>query len=183
MKLHPTPLPGLMLAQSASHDDERGRFQRVYCAGALAEAGHALPVSQANVSLTRGRGALRGLHFQHPPAGESKLVRCLRGRVFDVAVDLRAGSPTFLRWFGTELAGGDSLAMLIPAGFAHGFQVLGDEAEMLYFHSSPWSPGHEGGLRHDDPRLGIGWPLPVATLSDRDRGHPLLTPDFAGIEP
>ncbi|GAB2670105.1 dTDP-4-dehydrorhamnose 3,5-epimerase family protein [Arenimonas aestuarii] len=175
------PLPGLHLVESLAADDARGRFQRIFCAQELAAIRPDLQVAQTNLSLTRGRGSLRGLHYQSPPSAEWKLVRCLRGSVYDVVVDLRTGSPTFLRWHAVELAGGDKRALFIPEGFAHGFQVLEDEAELLYLHGAPWSPTHEGGLRHDDPRLGIPWPLPASGLSERDLAHPLLTPEFTGI--
>lgn len=183
MILESTPIQGLCLATSEARRDLRGSFRRVFCRQALAGSGQPFEVSQANVSLTLGRGTLRGMHFQNAPAAEAKLVRCLRGRVFDVAVDLRAGSSTFLHWFGVELAGGGSSALLIPRGFAHGFQCLEEECELLYFHDRPWSPGHEAGIRFDDPGIGIQWPLPAKNLSDRDRDHPILPPDFRGVEP
>lgn len=179
--VHETPLPGLAVVESPLHQDDRGLFQRLYCAGSLAASGVDLPVAQANLSLTRGRGTLRGLHFQLAPFADAKLVRCLKGRVFDVAVDLRAGSPTFLKWHATELSEDRPVALFLPQGFAHGFQVLEDEAQLLYFHSSPWMPTHEGGLRYDDPRLAITWPLPVTQVSERDRRHPIVQPDYPGI--
>lgn len=181
LNLIDTPLQGLHLVESLSSNDARGRFQRIFCAQELAALMPGLQIAQANLSLTRGRGSLRGLHYQTPPATEWKLVRCLRGRVYDVAVDLRTNSRTFLQWHAVELTGGDNRALFVPEGFAHGFQVLDVEAELLYLHGAPWSPTHEGGLRHDDPRLGISWPLPPSGLSDRDRAHPLLTPEFSGI--
>ena len=181
MKLHETPLAGLYLIQSVAHADHRGRFERVFCDQDLAPLHDRLRVAQANLSTTLGRGALRGLHYQGPPTLEAKLVRCLRGRVFDVAVDIRAGSPTFLQWHAVELAADQPHSLFIPEGFAHGFQVLSDEAQLLYFHTAAWTPGSEGGLRHDDPALAINWPLPVTAISDRDRTHPLLGPEFKGI--
>lgn len=183
LRLVDTPLPGLRLVEGRVSGDERGQFQRIFCADELAPLHPGLRVAQANLSRTLGRGTLRGLHFQAPPAAEWKLVRCLRGRVFDVAVDLRAGSPTFLSWHAVELSAGEPRAVFLPEGFAHGFQVLDDEAELLYFHGAPWTPAREGGLRHDDPRLGIRWPLPAERLSERDRSHPLLGPDFIGFRP
>lgn len=179
VNLQQTPLAGLCLVQSMARVDQRGRFERLYCEQALAPLHPGLRVAQANLSTTRGRGALRGLHYQGPPGLEAKLVRCLHGRVFDVAVDLRAGSATFLRWHAVELAG--ELSLFIPEGFAHGFQVLSDEAQLLYFHTAAWNPDSEGGLRYDDPALAIGWPLPVTTISARDRAHPLLGAQFRGI--
>lgn len=181
MMLHDTPLAGLVVVETPVRADARGSFQRLFCAQDLADAGHPMAVVQSNLSVTSDRGTVRGMHFQAPPAAEAKLVRCLRGRVFDVAVDLRAGSSTFLRWHGVELSGDRPVALLIPKGFAHGFQVLDGPAELLYFHSAAWTPDCEGGLRHDDPRLGIAWPLPARNLSERDRSHPLLAPDYPGI--
>jgi dTDP-4-dehydrorhamnose 3,5-epimerase len=124
---------------------------------------------------------VRGLHYQRPPQAEAKWVRCLKGRVFDVAVDLRRGSPTFLKWHAVELDGVSMNALLIPEGCAHGFQVLEPESELLYLHTATYTPGLEGAARYDDPRLAIRWPLPVTDLSERDRTHPLLDDSFEGI--
>ncbi len=181
MKLHCTPLQGLCLVESDPRQDERGRFERVFCRESLAALHPGLQVAQANLSLTRGHGSLRGMHYQGPPSLEAKLVRCLSGRVYDVAVDLRAGSTTFLQWHGIELAADSGLSLFIPEGFAHGFQVLDDEARLLYFHTAAWDPASEGGLRHDDPLLAIRWPLPVTLLSARDKQHPLLDANFRGL--
>ena len=139
------------------------------------------PVVQVNHSLTRVAGAVRGLHFQRPPRAEAKLVRCLKGCVLDVAVDLRAGSPTYLNWHAVELSALNRLALFVPRGFAHGFQTLTADCELLYLHDEFYSPEHEGGLRHDDPALAIAWPLPVADLSARDAAHPLVSAGFAPL--
>jgi dTDP-4-dehydrorhamnose 3,5-epimerase len=181
MKIRETPLAGLALIETAPIQDERGRFERLFCAAELATWRPDLHFCQINLSTTLQRGSVRGMHFQHPPAAETKLIRCLHGRVFDVAVDLRAGSPTFLQWFGIELSDENSLQMLIPEGFAHGFQSLADNAQLLYMHTAAWSRPHEGGLRPDDPQLAIEWPLPVDHLSARDRTSPLLDERFTGI--
>ena len=137
--------------------------------------------TQINWSHTKGRGSLRGLHYQKPPAAEAKLIRCLRGRVYDVAVDVRADSPTFLRWHAVELAEDNNRAFFLPEGFAHGFQALTDEAQLLYMHTASWTPDCEAGLRYFFPLLAIAWPLPVAQVSARDQSHPLIAPGFAGI--
>lgn len=176
-----TPLGGLFLVRAEPFGDERGRFARLFCERELASIGFSGRIVQVNQSLTRHTGALRGLHFQRPPRAEAKMVRCLRGRVLDVAVDLRRGSPTFLRWHTVELSGGEMNALFLPEGFAHGFQTLEPDCELLYLHSEFYSPEHEGGLRHDDPALGIDWPLAVTDISDRDRNHPLISGDFQGI--
>jgi dTDP-4-dehydrorhamnose 3,5-epimerase len=163
--------------------DERGAFVRAFCENAYAALRPDLRWSQINLSNTARRGCVRGMHFQHPPAAEAKLISCLRGRVFDVAVDLRHGSPTFLHWHATELSDDLALQVFIPEGFAHGFQALTDDVQLLYMHTHPWSREHEGRLRHDDPRLGIDWPLPVTQVSDRDRDAPLIGDDFRGVSP
>jgi dTDP-4-dehydrorhamnose 3,5-epimerase len=176
-----TPLPGLRVVRRLPRADARGFFERVFCAEELAQAGFPGPVAQINRSLTTVRGAVRGLHFQYPPHMEIKLVSCLGGAVYDVAVDLRAGSPTFLTWHAELLSEDNHTSLLLPAGFAHGFQTLSSETEMLYLHSAPYAPGFEGGLHPLDSRLGIAWPEPVACLSERDAGHPPLDPSFQGV--
>lgn len=181
MKWLATPLPGLLEIQPAPTGDARGRFTRLFCEQELAAARPKLHLTQINLSETYGCGTVRGLHYQLPPAAEAKLIHCLRGRVFDVVVDLRAGSPTFLRWHGIELDCDNGRAVFIPEGFAHGFQVLTDEAHLLYMHTAPWTPSHEAGLRHDDPRLAIDWPRPVTRVSERDRSHPLVDSTFQGV--
>lgn len=181
MRFQPTALHGLFQVLAEPFGDERGRFVRLYCEEELRTIGFTGRMVQANHSLTCRLGAVRGLHFQRPPRAEAKLVRCLRGRVLDVAVDLRKDSPTFLHWHAQPLSGEGMDALFIPAGFAHGFQALTPDCELLYLHSAFYSPGHEGGLRHDDPALKIAWPLPVGDVSDRDRNHPLLDGGFQGI--
>nr|WP_223807221.1 dTDP-4-dehydrorhamnose 3,5-epimerase [Lysobacter psychrotolerans] len=181
--LHPTPLAGLTLIETSPISDERGRFVRVFCESELEALRPGLHFPQINLSTTYQRGSVRGMHFQHPPAAEAKLIRCVRGRVFDVAVDLRAGSSTFLQWFGVELAEEAPLQFFIPEGFAHGFQALTDDAQLLYLHTASWSRAHEGGLRYDDPRLAIDWPLTVSQVSERDRIAAPLDQDFPGIHP
>ncbi len=183
MNLHSTPLAGLYEIRHTPIGDTRGRFTRLFCEEELSSLRLNLHFTQINLSETRGRGIVRGLHYQIPPAAEAKLIRCLRGRVFDVAVDLRAGSPTFLQWHAVELAEDNDHAIFIPEGFAHGFQALTDEAHLLYMHTVPWTPACEAGLRHDDPRLAIAWPQPVTTLSDRDRSYTLINDTFAGVLP
>lgn len=181
MKLSPTPLAGLHVIQHTPKIDARGRFTRLFCEEELAQIRPGLHFPQINYSETQGRATLRGMHYQNPPAAEAKLIRCLRGRVFDVAVDLRAGSPTFLHWHAMELGEDNDRAVFIPEGFAHGFQSLTDEAHLLYMHTASWAPACEAGLRFDDPRLAIHWPLPASNLSERDQGYPLLDASFIGV--
>lgn len=162
-------------------DDMRGRFVRVFCEDELVALRPALHFPQINLSTSFARGTVRGMHFQRPPAAEAKLIRCVRGRVLDVAVDVRAGSPTFLQWQGIELDADSPRQIFIPEGFAHGFQALTDDVQLLYLHTSRWCCEHETTLRHDDPALAITWPLPVTQVSDKDRRAPLLDVAFAGV--
>ena len=177
----PLPLAGLTRVQRQSLADARGFFERLFCAEELAACGWRGPIAQINHSLTRQAGSVRGLHYQKPPHAEVKLVTCLRGAVWDVAVDLRAGSPTFLHWHAEELSADNAHALLIPQGFAHGFQALTPDAELLYCHSHPYTPAAEAGLQALDARLAIAWPLQLAELSPRDAGHAWLTDGFEGI--
>lgn len=177
-----TPLKGLYEIRAASIADERGRFSRVFCEQDLIGIRPGLHFAQVNLSETIRKGTVRGMHYQTPPAAEAKLIRCLRGRVFDVAVDLRRKSATFLHWHATELAEDNELAVYIPEGFAHGFQALTDNVELLYLHTVPWTPTSEGGLRHDDPRLAVSWPLPVGTVSGKDRSYQLIDESFPGVQ-
>lgn len=181
MKIIPTRISDVMVVETTPHADPRGAFTRFYCERELANVIGTRRIVQINHSRSLAVGAIRGMHFQYPPHGEMKLVRCLKGRVWDVAVDLREGSPTFLAWHAEELSPLNNKMMIIPEGFAHGFQVLEPESELLYLHTALYVPGAEGGVRHDDPRLNIRWPLPPTDLSVRDLGHPLLAAEFVGV--
>lgn len=182
MNIEATPIAGVMVVTGQAIADHRGAFQRLYCDRELAGVLAGRRIVQANHSRTTQVGAVRGMHYQLPPHAEMKCVRCLRGRVWDVAVDLREDSPTFLRWHAVELSPENGRMLVIPEGCAHGFQTLAPESELLYLHTAHYAPEAEGGVQHDDPRLGIDWPLPVADLSQRDRSHPLLTSAFSGIK-
>lgn len=179
----PTPIGGLTLVRRLPSADARGSFERLFCAAELAPFGHPGTIAQANRSLTSRAGALRGMHFQHHPHGDWKLIACTRGAVHDVIVDLRRGSPTFLRWHAVRLSDEAHDSLLVPPGCAHGFQVLRGEAEMIYLHSRPFVPESDAGVRADDPRLGIAWPLPIGERSPRDGSHALLAADFPGLTP
>ncbi|WP_421862851.1 dTDP-4-dehydrorhamnose 3,5-epimerase family protein [Parvibaculum sp.] len=168
------PLEGVVVLKRKRMGDERGWLERLFCADELREAGWFWPVVQMNRTYTAKTGTVRGMHFQNAPHEEAKLVTCLAGEVFDVAVDMRRGSPTYLRWHGERLSNVNATSLLIPPGFAHGFQTLTDNVEMLYLHSASFAPGAEGGVRADDPALGIEWPLRIGERSERDRNHPLL---------
>lgn len=163
------------------YTDSRGSFARLFCDDELRLVLNGRRIAQINHSLTRAKGAIRGMHYQKPPHAEMKMVQCIRGRVFDVVLDLRNGSDTFLKWISHELSPTTPSMLIIPEGCAHGFQTLEEEAEMLYFHTAIYVPESEGGVRYDDPLVAIDWPLPVSDLSERDRMHPLLTSDFTGL--
>lgn len=183
MNIVHTPIAGLKVVQSVPHRDDRGSFLRLFCANELESVLGHRQIQQINFSRTSQVGAVRGMHFQRPPHAEMKMVRCLRGRVWDVAVDLRTGSPTFLHWHAKELAQDDAQMLVIPEGFAHGFQAQEPDSELLYLHTAFYEPSAEGGLRHDDPRLAIPWPLPPRDLSPRDLALPALGADFTGVAP
>ncbi len=182
MKIDPTSIPGVMLVESPFHIDPRGAFSRLYCERELSIVIGNRRIVQVNFSRTSSIGAIRGMHYQRPPHAEMKLVRCLKGRVWDVAVDLRTNSPSFLHWHAVELIPETSRMLVIPEGCAHGFQVLEPDSELLYLHTAFYTPEAEGGIRYDDSKLGIHWPLPVTDLSPRDICHPHITADFLGIQ-
>lgn len=173
---------GLRLIERSRHADNRGFLSRLFCAKELAVAGWSKPVAQINHALTLRRGTVRGMHYQRPPHAEMKLVSCIRGEVWDVAVDLRAGSSTFLRWHAERLSAENGRALLIPEGFAHGFQALTDGVELVYCHSAPYVPEADAGLNPRDPRLGIDWPLPIEALSSRDGQHEWIAADYTGLK-
>lgn len=182
MNIIATSIGGVSIVETKPFCDVRGAFVRLFCADELAPVIAERRIVQVNMSRTAEVGAIRGMHFQNPPHAEMKLVRCLRGRVWDVAVDLRAGSPTFLHWHAEELSAGNMRMFAIPEGCAHGFQTLEADSELLYLHTAFYAPGSEGGCRYDDPRLGIKWPLRVSDMSARDRQHALLDGKFSGVE-
>ena len=175
------PLAGLKLVARQRMGDSRGFLSRLFCAEGLATIGWPKPIAQINHTHTALRGTVRGMHLQHPPYAEIKLVSCIRGEVWDVAVDVRAGSPTFLQWHAQCLSAANGQALLIPEGFAHGFQALTADVELLYFHSATYNASAEAGLNPQDVRLAINWPLPISELSARDAGHSLISAGFEGV--
>lgn len=179
----PTPLAGLHVVERLPIGDARGFLARLYCATEFATAGYARPIAQINHTMTRRRGTVRGMHFQFPPFAETKLVTCIRGKIYDVAIDLRADSPTFLSWHGEILTDENQRSLLIPEGFAHGFQTLTEDCELVYLHTAAHHPEAEGALNACDPRLAIAWPQPIGEMSDRDRTHPYIGLDFPGVRP
>lgn len=176
-----TPLPGLQVVVRKPHGDSRGYLERMFCTHELQSILGERRVEQVNHTLTQRKGTVRGMHFQHAPNAEMKFVSCLKGEVFDVAVDLRRGSPTFLYWHGELLNADNHKTLAIPEGFAHGFQTLTDDCEMLYLHTAAYSPSAEAGLSPQDARLAIAWPLPIAEMSPRDVAHAPIAANFEGV--
>lgn len=181
MKFTETSLKGAYVIDLEPIGDNRGTFMRTFCKREFATIGLTKEFVQMNHSVNRQRGTVRGLHYQAPPSCETKLIRCVRGAVFDVVLDLRKDSPTFLRWTGVELTADNRRMILIPEGCAHGFQTLADDSELLYHHTMYYTPADDRGIRYNDPRVNISFPLPVAAISERDARHPLLNDDFEGV--
>lgn len=171
-----TNLAGVLLVAPEMRGDDRGQFARLFCVDEFAAQGMETAYVQQNMSRTTRKGTLRGLHFQRAPYAEAKLIRCVVGAVYDVLVDLRPDSPTHGQWQGFELSDENNLALYAPPGMAHGFQTLADNVVMTYLHSSRYEPTAEGGVRWDDPRFAIQWPMPPAVMADKDRAWP----DYAG---
>lgn len=171
MEIRPTALPGVMTVTAAAHRDERGSFARTYDAAAFAAAGLPVAWPQCNTSCNARRGTLRGLHYQAAPRPDPKLVRCVRGRIFDVVVDLRRDSPAFRRWIGIELSYEHSDALFVPAGCAHGFLTLADDCELFYMMGELYVPDLARGVRWNDPAFAVAWPFEPVTISDRDASY------------
>lgn len=169
-----TPLPGVFQVDLQPASDDRGFFARGWCKNEFVEHGLTAEINQVNVSHNHLAGTLRGLHMQTDPHGEAKLVRCVRGEIFDVAVDMRESSPTYLQWVGCELSAENRSALFIPEGFAHGYQTLTDDTEVFYLISEFYAPGSEVGFRYDDPKIGIEWPTDVQVISDKDKAWRML---------
>ncbi len=181
MKFVATPLSGAHTIDLEPFSDERGWFARFYCEKEFAQIGHVKSWVQLNHSTSYKKGTLRGMHYQLPPFSEIKMVRCIAGAVYDVIIDVRKGSATFLQWFGVELSAENKKMLYIPEGFAHGFQCITDNCELIYHHSEFYTPNAEVGIRYNDPMINIKWPLPIGSISERDASHPYLTTEFKGI--
>lgn len=181
MTFRETPLKGAFTIELKPFTDDRGWFARTFCKDEFQAIGHEQEFVQFNHSSTLKKGSIRGMHYQLPPFSEIKLIRCIRGRVYDVIIDIRENSPTFLRCFPVELSEDNMLSLYIPQGFAHGFQTMEDNTQLLYHHTAFYTPGHEAGLRYNDPALGINWPLPVTVITEKDLNHSLLNNSFKGI--
>lgn len=185
MILEATSIPGVYVAHTEVRADTRGSFARFFCEDNLAPALQGHRIVQINHSYTKHAGTIRGLHFQHPPHAETKFVRCIRGAAWDVAVDLRGRSPTFLKWHAIELTPDGARMLVIPKGCAHGFQALRDDTELLYLHTHPYVPDAEDGVAWNDPTIAVRWPIapPMRNgLSERDRTLEPIPSSFAGID-
>lgn len=176
-----TSLKGSYVIDLEPIGDNRGWFARTYCKNEFGKIGHTKEWVQLNHSFTKQQGIIRGMHYQIPPFSEIKLVRCIAGAVYDVIVDLRKGSSTFLHYFGAELSAANKKMIYIPEDFAHGFQALTDDCELIYHHSQFYLPGVEGGIKYNEPMVNIEWPLPVMNISPRDNAHPLIDANFKGL--
>ncbi|MBI5024575.1 MAG: dTDP-4-dehydrorhamnose 3,5-epimerase [Candidatus Omnitrophica bacterium] len=175
------PLSGVWIARRNIFEDARGAFGRLFCAEEFQRIGFNKPIVQINHSITPVKGTVKGLHFQHPPHAETKIITCLKGEVFDVAVDLRQGSKTFLSWYGQRLSAENHKSIIIPEGFAHGFQTLTEHCELVYLHTEFYVPKAETAFNVTDKRIGIKWPLPVTVLSERDKSNPFVPQDYGGV--
>ncbi len=181
MKFNETPIPGVFVIDLEKRGDDRGFFARVFCTNEFNEAGLVTDFVQVNNSLTGDKGTLRGMHYQIPPHAETKIVRCIRGALWDCVLDLRLGSPTFGRWYGAELSADNRRMMYVPKGFAHGFITLEDDTEAFYFVDEYYAPDAERGVRWDDPAFNIAWPASPIALSDKDKRYPDFDPEKAGV--
>ena len=181
MIFNPLSLSGAFTIDVQPFQDSRGFFTRTFCENDFGEQGLVQHFVQANHSGTNGKGVIRGMHFQYPPHAETKLVKCVQGSIFDVIVDVRAGSSTFLQWYGAELSAENKRMMYVPVGFAHGFQSLTDYSEITYMVSNFYHKENEGGVRYYDGSVNIGWPLTVSLVSDKDRNIPLIDQSFRGV--
>ncbi len=177
-----TPLADLYVVETDPFVDHRGAFARWFCEAELVEVIGQRHIKNVNFSRTTKAGSIRGMHYQLPPHAEMKMVRCIRGKILDVVVDIRKDSPTFLQHYGVELSAENMKLFVIPEGFAHGFQSLEDDCEIMYLVTEFYSPESEGGLRYNDPDLHISWPLPVSDISEKDGKHPLISQGFSGLK-
>lgn len=182
MKFEPTNIAGLFTVRLKKLEDDRGFFARTFCKKEFEQVGFDKEFVQFNHSYNKFKGTIRGMHFQYAPYGETKLIRCIQGAVYDVAVDLREGSPSFLQHFGIELTAENMTSILIPEGFAHGFQTLEDNTALIYHHTAFYTAGADGGIRYNDPALNIDWKLPAVQLSEKDNNYKLVDTNFKGIK-
>lgn len=181
MKFQQTPLKDAYIIELSPYLDERGMFVRSFCSRELSACGLNKDVVQINQSVTKKKGTFRGFHYQIKPYGEVKMVRCLAGSVLDIIIDIRKGSPTFLQSFSVELTEYNFKMIYIPEGFAHGFQTLSDDCQLLYLHTEFYTPSSEAGIVYNDPLLNVQQPLPITHISEKDNNYEFLNPDFKGL--
>ena len=182
MKFKELKLKGAYILQLDSFIDPRGRFTRLFCKSEFSNMGHNKEILQINHSLTKKKGSIRGMHFQYPPYSEIKIIKCVKGSVFDVIVDIRTNSPTFLKWHGEILSSKNNKMIYIPEGFAHGFQTLEDDCELLYFHTAIYDPPSEKRIKYNDPLINVKWPLNITHISEKDKIANFLDKNFRGIK-
>ena len=182
MKFIPLQLQGAHTIELEPFADQRGLFARLFCSQEFQKINHHQHIVQINHSINYKKGALRGMHYQKAPKAEIKILRCVHGAVYDVIIDIRKDSPTFLKWHGEILSGENMRMMYVPKGFAHGFQTLETNSELLYFHTEFYNPEFEGAISYDEPQVSIKWPKDVTEISERDKHHPYLDNDFAGLD-
>jgi dTDP-4-dehydrorhamnose 3,5-epimerase len=181
MQFEETPLKGCYVIRTTPFIDHRGAFARFFCSNELKELIGNRHIVNINFSHTVKKGSIRGMHFQYPPMAEMKFIRCINGSVYDIVVDIRKNSPSFLKWYGLELTADNMNMLCVPEGFAHGFQVLEDSSELLYLHTEFYSKEHEGALNYADPALSINWPLEHRIISERDINHKFIDEMFDGV--
>lgn len=182
MKFNKTEINDIYVIEPEPFIDHRGKFYRVYCENELKQIGHRKKIVNINASITKEKGSIRGMHFQYPPKTEIKIVKCISGSIFDVAIDLRENSLTYLKWFGEILSDENMKMMYVPEGFAHGFQSLQDNVEIIYFVTEFYSPESEGGVRYNDPTVGVKWPIEITDISEKDKKQPLIDENFKTIK-
>jgi dTDP-4-dehydrorhamnose 3,5-epimerase len=182
MKFIETPLKGAYIIEAEPFTDHRGVFARTFCKKEFLGINHTKEIVQVNYSATKRKGSIRGMHYQLPPMAEIKIVRCVNGSVFDVIVDLRKGSPTFLKWFGAALSKENMKMMYVPEGFAHGFQALEDDSDLIYMTTQYFSKEQDSGLNPKDTTINIKWPVEITEISEKDDNKPLITKNFKGID-
>jgi dTDP-4-dehydrorhamnose 3,5-epimerase len=182
MKYIETPLKGAYIIELEPFRDSRGLFARTFCKKEFQKIGHNKEFVQFNHSLTLQKGTIRGMHYQVPPNSEIKLIRCVRGNVYDVIIDIRSGSTTFLNYFAVELNEDNMKMIYVPEGFAHGFQTLENNTQLIYHHTQFYSPQHERGIRYNDPVIAVEWPLEPMNVTEKDKNYPLIDNHFKGIK-
>lgn len=182
LTIQSTSIADLKIIQRHFVADHRGYFERLFCSSDLDSIFGLRTIKQINHSQTKSVGTIRGMHFQYPPFAETKIVSCIKGRIFDVAIDIRKGSTTYLQWFGLELDDSSGKSLFIPEGFAHGFQSLEPSCEILYFVSAPYCKSSESGINALDPRISVNWPIHISERSEKDSTHPMLEDFFPGVD-